>query len=454
MKPIIDISSHQDPERIDYNALAGAIDGAILRACYGSRPDTAFDQHYGALTERGLPTGAYIYLTEYQPIENQVQTLLKAIQGKTLALGIWIDVELEEGATPLTKQTVHRAIQLIEAAIGQPVGIYTSAYYWGLIMGGVYYNTRKLWAAHFGVTTPNLPTGWSTWTLHQHTSSGRLPGYNRNLDVNRFNGTKAQYQAWINGDPGEVETPPPPLTRLNMPVYEGARISQYFGANPSWYPTSRGHNGIDFAILAGTPVTAAESGIVEVAQAQVNGYGRHVRIRHSHGVTIYGHLSKLQVSVGDTVSPGQVIGLSGGDPSDPYSGFTTGQHLHFEYRLDIPAPQVPGGYVYNAVDPLPLLLNNEETDMLYEVRIIVDALRVRTGPGLGYYATGLVFKNQIKAVYQETGDWLRIGTGQWICGQAIYVEKITPPALPEPPAPDLEQRVSALEERVTVLENN
>ena len=68
------------------------------------------------------------------------------------------------------------------------------------------------------------------------------------------------------------------------------------------------------------------------AKEERTGYGRHIHIQHSHGVTIYGHLSAMLVRVGDVVKAKTVIGKSGGDPSDPFSGNSTGPHLHFEYR--------------------------------------------------------------------------------------------------------------------------
>ena len=443
MKPIIDISSHQPPDRIDYQALSGEISGAILRACYGNRKDTAFERHYQEFTAQGKPLGAYIYVTNYLTAASQVQTLMNAIKGKRLPLGIWVDVELEDKAEPLTKAKVHEVIQLLEAALGYQVGIYTSVYYWRLIMNGPYYTTRKLWVAHFGVTDPTLPTGWTRQWIWQYTDKGRLPVYPSNLDLNRFNGTLEEFEAWVNG---QALPENPPLTRLRHPTLPDARISQYFGANPSWYPTSRGHNGIDFAVMEGTQVYAAADGTVERAEKLTTGYGRHVRIRHSHGITIYGHLSQMLVIQGEKVQEGQLIGLSGGNPTDPYAGFSTGMHLHFEYRWDQPAPQVPGGFVYNAVDPLPLINPQKEETMIYKIQVICNSLNVRSGPGIGYNPVGGLRRGDTRDVYQEQNGWMRIGAGQWISGNPAYVAKI------EIPGPSLQDQIDDLNTRVTAIE--
>jgi murein DD-endopeptidase MepM/ murein hydrolase activator NlpD len=240
--------------------------------------------------------------------------------------------------------------------------------------------------------------------------------------MNYFDGTLEELRAFCELEP-QVPVDPP-LSALYWPCLEKWRITQYFGERPAQYPTSKGHNGVDFGTPVGSDIYAAWDGVVEVAREDKTGYGRHVRIRHSHGLTIYGHLSAMFVSVGDAVKAKQLIGLSGGSVSDPYAGMSTGPHLHFEYRWDVPAPQVPGGYVYNAVDVLPLLISHEEAGMLYKVKVIVGALNVRTGPGIGIGKVGIVYENNELPVYEERDGWLRIGAGRWISGSSLYVVKI------------------------------
>ncbi len=90
-----------------------------------------------------------------------------------------------------------------------------------------------------------------------------------------------------------------------------------------------GHNGIDFGAPVGTPVIASAGGTVIIARSSGwnGGYGLYVVISHSNGTqTLYAHLSSVNVSVGDTVSKGQVIGKVGN------TGKSTGPHLHFEVR--------------------------------------------------------------------------------------------------------------------------
>lgn len=202
MKPIIDISFYQAPSAIDYDLLAENVSGVILRACYGIWKDTAFDRHYAEFTARGVPVGAYHYIIGSQSMQAQADAFNVAVGLKDMRLGCWIDVEDTRAGTKLSRQNV-----LDYAALQSDMGIYTSQNAWRLIMGGIYLNDRKLWVAHY-TTVPNplLPTGWTSWWLWQFTSSGRLPGYNGNLDTNRFYGDEEDYAAWV----GETEAPPEP----------------------------------------------------------------------------------------------------------------------------------------------------------------------------------------------------------------------------------------------------
>lgn len=112
------------------------------------------------------------------------------------------------------------------------------------------------------------------------------------------------------------------------------RITQYFGntafaqAHTALY-NGMGHNGIDFAATIGTPIKAALSGTIagtgdtdKVCPGA--SYGKWVLITHSNGLsTLYAHFSVINVSVGQNISVGDTIGLSGA------TGYATGPHLHF-----------------------------------------------------------------------------------------------------------------------------
>jgi murein DD-endopeptidase MepM/ murein hydrolase activator NlpD len=87
------------------------------------------------------------------------------------------------------------------------------------------------------------------------------------------------------------------------------------------------HKGVDIGSPDGTPVHAPADGRV-VKAGPGTGYGREIEIDHGNGiVTVYGHLSGYNVTVGEQVVKGQVIGYVG------HSGRTTGSHLHYEVQV-------------------------------------------------------------------------------------------------------------------------
>lgn len=107
-----------------------------------------------------------------------------------------------------------------------------------------------------------------------------------------------------------------------MPLEGGYRFT-----SPMGYRWGRLHAGIDLAGPVGMNVKAPADGTV-INAGWENGYGLMIRLRHDFGVTtVYGHLSKIRVKVGQKVSRGEQIGDSGN------TGRSTGPHLHYEIRV-------------------------------------------------------------------------------------------------------------------------
>ena len=87
------------------------------------------------------------------------------------------------------------------------------------------------------------------------------------------------------------------------------------------------HSGVDLGARYGTPIKASNGGLVIFA-GWYSGYGKTIIISHSNGKsTLYAHLERISVSQAQKVYQGQVIGHVGS------TGYSTGPHLHFEYRL-------------------------------------------------------------------------------------------------------------------------
>jgi len=90
----------------------------------------------------------------------------------------------------------------------------------------------------------------------------------------------------------------------------------------------RAHLGVDYGAPTGTPVRVVGDGVVDFAGWQ-NGYGNVVSIRHNEkDTTLYAHLSRIDVRRGQSVTQGQRLGAVGA------TGWATGPHLHFEFRVN------------------------------------------------------------------------------------------------------------------------
>lgn len=115
------------------------------------------------------------------------------------------------------------------------------------------------------------------------------------------------------------------------PLQFTPRVSSSF--NPRrLHPVTRRvapHKGVDFAVPTGTLVIAPADGVVEHVAYQANGAGRYIKIRHGgQYTTVYMHLSKFLVRIGQSVKKGDRIALSGN------TGRSTGAHLHYEFHIN------------------------------------------------------------------------------------------------------------------------
>ena len=158
-----------------------------------------------------------------------------------------------------------------------------------------------------------------------------------------------QVQLWLqSNNVGQIQTSAGHSTKYRFIWPEPkAQISQGFGPStlvlePPYAGYPHFHTGIDLVEPFGSPVYAADDGIVALVGNSSQGYGRYVVIAHSGGLdTLYGHLSTALVKIGQLVVQGQTIGLEGS------TGNSTGPHLHFELRIKQqpidPTPYLPPG---------------------------------------------------------------------------------------------------------------
>jgi murein DD-endopeptidase MepM/ murein hydrolase activator NlpD len=168
-------------------------------------------------------------------------------------------------------------------------------------------------------------------------------------------------------EPAVAATEQPPSTSIRMaepaapgpaepagPTVKGAEASVAGGPGFRWpvrgrviagfgpKPNGLQNDGINLAVPEGTPVKAADDGVVAYAGSELKGYGNLVLVRHSNGfVTAYAHTSEIMVKRGDSVKRGQVIAKSG------QTGSVTSPQLHFEIRKGA-TPVDPSQYLNGA----------------------------------------------------------------------------------------------------------
>lgn len=142
-----------------------------------------------------------------------------------------------------------------------------------------------------------------------------------------------------------------------------SRVTSGYGVRR--HPVREGramHGGVDLHAPRGTAVHATADGVVEfAARHQDSGLGNMVKVVHNYGFnTIYAHLDRIEVSVGDYVRKGQLIAYSGS------TGMTNGPHLHYEVR-----------YLQRRLDPRPFMdWSLEKYDLVFteEERVQWDSL--------------------------------------------------------------------------------
>ena len=174
----------------------------------------------------------------------------------------------------------------------------------------------------------------------------------QNFEVSQLPGVTKYNEAQIVADQSPTSTVSAQTIALGMPFAGDFAETQGFGTQVTDTTLKQkylrygvlGHDGADFAVPVGTPVLSVDDGVV--AYASFEPYGKTVIVEHSWGRSYYGHLSEYKVTVGQSVTKGSVVALSGN------TGESTGPHLHFGMRMN--TYDKDNGY-YGKINPMPYL---------------------------------------------------------------------------------------------------
>lgn len=321
---IIDVSQAQTPINWQTVKAAGIV-GVMVRATQGVRDsvpvgvDTAFVGHVEGALAAGLRVGVYhAYIPHRDPVEQALFfAAVTAPYHERLTLGYAIDAELDyDMDAAVITERLHQLTRALASGLDTTPIIYTSLNFWNnhvLPTYDAYFGTLPLWVAAWGTDSPKVLRGFSSIWLHQF---GKEMVDGQLIDMNRIPVVSTKQFT------------------LQLPVPAPARVTQGFPDRPGYYAQwgLKGHSAIDYGVAEGTPVYAAQDGVVSelFKDDGKHLFGNFIRIRHNwHNdvyVTSYAHLRGFvtELQVGDAVHAGDMIGYSGN------TGNSSGPHVHFQ----------------------------------------------------------------------------------------------------------------------------
>lgn len=214
----IDVSKWQG--HIDWAKVKSAgIKFAIVRVGDGdSYVDNLFGENWAGTKAHGIIRGTYQF---FRPSDDPIKAAdlfvkqIKAHGGMQDGdLPPVLDVEVQEGVSDATLRS--RALtwlQHVEAALGRRPMIYTSPGFWNAVGADSSFAKYPLWVAHWETACPTMPSSWSGWRFWQHADDGKVSGISGDVDLDVWNGTLAELQAFAGGG---SQPPPPPADTASL----------------------------------------------------------------------------------------------------------------------------------------------------------------------------------------------------------------------------------------------
>lgn len=211
-KPVIlDISEHQLPSDINYDKLAGAIDGVIVRIQYGSRYlDKHYKTHIAAFQKRGIPVAVYAWIRGINKADMEQEAIDFYNRAKAYnPVMWWLDVEEQSMGDMRGGTEAYRS--KLKSLGAKKIGVYVANHLYGQFnldtskFDGIWIPT---YGANNGQYNGSNPTATSNYNLHQYTSNGQLAGYNGPLDLSRV--AKGSFTDFFGNSPSNPSTPSKP----------------------------------------------------------------------------------------------------------------------------------------------------------------------------------------------------------------------------------------------------
>jgi lysozyme len=171
---------------------------AFIKATDGiTYVDPEFTANWRGAKAAGLLRGAYHFFEADDDPQQQAENFLNTVVLEPGDLPPVLDVESSSTSAQVPVATIVERIaawlQAVEQATGCTPILYTDASYWNSL-ATEQFGGYPLWIAEYGVASPTLPKGWTSWAFWQFTESGTVPGIATSVDLNLFQGSLQNLQ--------------------------------------------------------------------------------------------------------------------------------------------------------------------------------------------------------------------------------------------------------------------
>lgn len=185
---IIDISSYQEPSKINYDVLSKELDHVIIRSQYGSRlVDKAFKTHHREFRKRGIPTSAYAWVRGISIADMKKEAEDFYSRTKEFQPVFWF-LDVEERSMKDIRSGVSAYVKRLRELGAKNIGIYIGHHLYPFFNLNLK-EVDAVWIPHYGRNTGKVDSKPAyPCDIHQYTSKGQLKGYNGYLDLNRLMG--------------------------------------------------------------------------------------------------------------------------------------------------------------------------------------------------------------------------------------------------------------------------
>lgn len=219
-----DVSFWQDnpntPKGIDFNKMKTQTSSVIIRAGQNLWQDNEFDISWKNAKNAGMYRGSYWFYDSRANPKRQAEKWVEIMGNDLGELPMWCDFEDRYGGDFHGWKHWFNFMERLKQLIpNKELGVYTGYYYWQEFASGVkYFSQYPLWIAWYNPFEPLVPSIWKDWTLWQYTDNGdgNLYGVeSKNIDLNYFNGTEAEFMKFFNLDSNPIPSTKETTLKVN-----------------------------------------------------------------------------------------------------------------------------------------------------------------------------------------------------------------------------------------------